>query len=76
MTVYQCENCDNNMETHCFYMSACFMRDDRHCFFQDSEELREERWEALGRWGRFKVKIKSKWNYILLDLWRFWHNKD
>lgn len=75
MTVYQCENCDNNMKTHCFIMSACFMRDNRHCLFQDSEELRITRWEALGRWGRFKVKLRNKWSDISLDLWYFWYTK-
>lgn len=74
MTIYQCENCDNNMKTHCFIMSACFMRN-RHCLFQDSEELRRSRWEALGRWGRFKVRLRNKWSDISLDLWYFWYTK-
>ena len=55
-------------------MSACFMRD-RHCLFQDSEELRISRWEALGRWGRFKVRLRNKWSDISLDLWYFWYTK-
>ena len=75
MTVHQCENCDNNMKTHCFIMSACFMGDNRHCLFQDSEELRRSRWESLGRWGRFKVRLRNKWSAISLELWYFWYTK-
>lgn len=70
MTIHQCENCENNMKTHCFLMSGCFMNDNRHCLFQDSAELRRRRWEQLGKWGRFKVNVNSKWEDFKLDL--FW----